>query len=70
MTNWWRQCEEAGLVTRSADPTDARAKIVVFTRSGWNGSAPFDRPLSRLKPKCTKNSACCESMAWLRRAAL
>jgi DNA-binding MarR family transcriptional regulator len=28
------QCEELGLIKRSADPTDARAKLVKFTERG------------------------------------
>jgi DNA-binding MarR family transcriptional regulator len=39
------QCEEAGLVTRLADPTDARAKIIVFTQIGLEWLSAFRKAI-------------------------
>jgi DNA-binding MarR family transcriptional regulator len=40
------QCETTGLVTRLADPTDARAKIIIFTEAGLEWLAAFRKAVN------------------------
>jgi len=54
------QCEKLGLVERRADPTDARAKIVVFTEAGLEWLNAFRTALE------TAEQEMCAEIGYLR----
>lgn len=47
MTELIDQCEQLGLVQREADPADARARVVRFTREGQLWLAAFGKALRK-----------------------
>lgn len=47
------ECEGMGLIARTADPTDGRAKIVVFTASGKRFMAAFSDAIEQAEAEMT-----------------
>ncbi|NIJ09631.1 DNA-binding MarR family transcriptional regulator [Sphingomonas vulcanisoli] len=54
------QCEELGLVSRQADPTDRRAKIITFTAKGLRWLEAFHQAIMRAEEEMRAE------LGWLR----